>query len=333
MTSSKNPCCEGKINHLLFLPMDEKKYLVLAYYLFTRVEDPKHEVREHKKFFESRDVTARIYISHEGINGQMSASLEAAEQYMEWLKSRECFARVEFKIHYYHSHAFPRVSVKVRKQLVAIDCPVDISLTAEHVEAKRWEQMVAERDDDTVILDVRNAYEWEIGHFEGAELPTLEQFREFPTYAKKLKEQRDLKKTKVMMYCTGGIRCELFSALLKQEGFENVFQLDGGVIKYGLENGSKEWRGKLFVFDDRMAVPLDEKEEVISKCRHCDALSDVHYNCASMDCNELFTCCPACAEAYSGCCCQTCSQSPRLRPLDKEARPKPFRRKHLIKKK
>lgn len=310
--------------------MKEKKYFVLAYYLFTPISDPLKVVSDHKKFFEDKDVTARIYLAEEGINGQMSASPEAAEAYMHWLKSDPRFQNVEFKIHFHHEHAFPRVSIKVRKQLVAMDRSVDLALTGEHVPAKRWEEMLAERDDDTVILDVRNAYEWEIGHFEGAELPTLEQFREFPVYAKKLKETRDLKKTKVMMYCTGGIRCELYSALLKEEGFENVFQLDGGIIKYGLENGSRKWKGKLFVFDDRMAVPLDEKEEVISSCRHCSALSDVYYNCANMDCNELFTCCPICAEKLSGCCSQACSEGARLRPLDRSDRPKPFRRKHLV---
>lgn len=310
--------------------MDEKKYFVLAFYLFTPIEDPETEVEKHKKFFTNRDITSRIYIAKEGINGQMSASPESAEAYMEWLKSDPRFAHVEFKIHFYHEHAFPRISVKKRDQLVAIDVPVDLTLTGEHLSAERWDKMLAERDEDTLILDVRNAYEWEIGHFEGAALPTLEQFREFPTYAKKLKEQRDLKKTKVMMYCTGGIRCELYSALLKEEGFTNVFQLDGGIIKYGLEKGAKKWRGKLFVFDDRMAVPLDDKEEVISHCHHCETLSDVYYNCANMDCNEMFTCCPTCAEEWLGCCSEGCRAGSRLRPLDRSARPKPFRRKHLI---
>ena len=111
----------------------------------------------------------------------------------------------------------------------------------------------------TLILDVRNDYEWKIGRFEGSELPPLETFREFPAYAKKLKEERDPKTTSVMMYCTGGIRCEFFSALMKKEGFEKVVQLDGGVIHYGLKEGSDHWEGKLFVFDDRLAVPMGEK--------------------------------------------------------------------------
>ncbi|SRR5581483_8810558 len=302
---------------------------VLAYYYFTRLEDPLLEVAKHKEFCERMDIRCRVYISEEGINGQMSASEEASELYQAWLKSDPRFAGVVFKIHHHPEHAFPRATIKYRKQLVAIDVPVDKAMTGEHVAPEKWKEMIEKRDANTLILDVRNDYEWEIGHFDGAELPCLETFREFPEYARKLKEERDPKETKVMMYCTGGIRCELYSALLKQEGFENVFQLDGGVINYGLKEGHDKWRGKLFVFDDRLAVPIDEKtEEVISHCKHCGALSDVYYNCANMDCNALFLVCPECAETLKGCCSEACTCAARLRPYEKVERPKPFRRAH-----
>jgi len=162
---------------------------------------------------------------------------------------------------------------------------------------------------------------------EGAELPTLEQFREFPAYAKKLKEKCDPQKTKVMMYCTGGIRCEVYSALLKEEGFNEVYQLQGGIIKYGLQAGSKHWKGKLFVFDDRLAVPISEEPaEIISCCIHCEKKTDLYFNCANMDCNELYLSCLACAEKTKGCCCTACEEAPRIRPLQLTERPKPFRR-------
>ena len=301
---------------------------ILAYYLFTPIEDPDAEVIKHKDFLNSRDVKARIYISHEGINGQMSASQEAAEDYMGWLKNDSRFAQVEFKIHYYHEHVFPRCTVKKRRQIVALDAIVDPKEGGERVTAARWKEMIQERDEDTLILDVRNDYEWALGHFEGAELPQLENFREFPEYARLLKETKDIKKTKVMMYCTGGIRCELYSALLKREGFENVYQLQGGIIKYGQEEGAKGWLGKLFVFDDRLSVPISDEQEapVIGKCLHCGAESESYYNCADMDCNELFLSCPTCAEKFKGCCCEECSCSERLRPYEKGERPKPFKR-------
>ena len=303
---------------------------VLAYYLFTPIDDPHGEVARHLAFMQGRDIRCRVYLSEEGINGQMSASVPDSQAYQEWLRSVPRFKNISFKAHPHPEHVFPRATVKYRKQLVAIDEKVDIALTGEHVPPQKWKEMLQNRDEKTLLLDVRNDYEWEIGHFEGAELPELETFRQFPQYARELRQSRDPKETKIMMYCTGGIRCELYSALLKKEGFENVYQLDGGVINYGLEEGHDLWRGKLFVFDDRLSVPIDEKtEEVISHCRHCNAPSDVYYNCANMDCNELFLACPECAEKLRGCCCESCTEMPRLRPYEKNARPKPFRRAHF----
>ncbi|MBI2812306.1 MAG: rhodanese-related sulfurtransferase [Candidatus Melainabacteria bacterium] len=302
-------------------------YHVLAYYYFTSIEDAHAEVAKHSEFIRDKDIRCRVYISSEGINGQMSASPEESARYQEWLKSDPRFKDVVFKVHYHSEHVFPRATVKYRNQIVALDEKVDIALTGEHLSPDQWKEMLAKKDDTTMLLDVRNDYEWEIGHFEGAELPKLEKFREFPKYARELSKSCDPKETKVMMYCTGGIRCELYSALLKREGFENVYQLDGGVINYGLKQGHDHWRGKLFVFDDRLAVPIDDKnEEVISQCRHCGVKSDVYYNCANMDCNDLFLCCPSCAEKLQGCCCEECQTAPRLRPYDKAERPKPFRR-------
>lgn len=303
------------------------EYWVLAYYLFTPIEDPAREVLCHKDFFNSRDIKGRIYISHEGINGQMSASSSAAEEYMAWLKSDPRFAKISFKVHYYSEHCFPRATVKVRSQLVAMDRQVDMNKTATHVDAATWRKILEQKNERTVVLDVRNTYESEIGHFEGAICPSLEQFREFPKYVQQMKEKWDPKTVQVMMYCTGGIRCEVYSALLKEEGFQEVVQLEGGVVQYGLDEGAAHWKGKLFVFDDRLAVPLSQDaSEVISLCRHCKAPSDIYFNCANMDCNELFTSCLSCAETQKGCCCETCQVAPRLRPFEKTDRPKPFRR-------
>lgn len=307
-------------------------HCILAYYFFTPIDHPEEEVQKHYAFFQGKDVKGRIYISVEGINGQMSATLSYAEEYIEWLKSNPRFEKTSFKIHLHHEHVFPRLTIKVRPQLVAMDACIDIEMTGEHVSPSAWKKMLEEKDEETLLLDVRNDYEWELGHFEGAELPQLEQFREFPAFAKELKKQRDPVKTKVMMYCTGGIRCELYSALLKKEGFEHVFQLEGGVIQYGLEEGSKHWKGKLFVFDDRLSIPISEKEEaeIISTCRHCGAKTDLYFNCANMDCNDLFLSCHKCAEKLQGCCGSPCQSSPRTRPFVKVDRPKPFRRMHYI---
>lgn len=168
-------------------------YWVLAYYFFTPVENPEEEVRKHKDFFNGRDITCRIYVSQEGINGQMSAQIRDAEDYMIWLRSDPRFKHVEFKIHTYHEQVFPRATVKVKSQLVALDKEVDVKETAEHLSAGAWAKMLEERNDDTLIIDVRNDYEWKVGHFEGAELPAFETFRQFPDYVQKLKKERSSK--------------------------------------------------------------------------------------------------------------------------------------------
>lgn len=305
-----------------------KDYYVLAFYIFTPIADPHDLISKHHEFFKTRDIRSRIYISEEGINAQMSAEKTPAEEYMEWMRSDERFKNIDFKIHHYPEQAFPKATVKYKKQLVALDRNADPKHGGDHLSAEDWKKMIEEKDENTILIDVRNDYEWVIGHFEGALKPELDTFRKFPEYVNLLKGKYDPKKTRVMMYCTGGIRCELYSALMMEEGFDTVYQLDGGVIKYGQKVGSDHWKGKLFVFDDRLAVPIaDDKDEVISTCRHCGTPSDVYYNCANMDCNELFLCCPACAEQYSGCCCTECQSAERVRPYQKEAeRPKPFRK-------
>ena len=309
------------------------EYSVLAYYFFTFIENPAAEVLRHKEFFSTRDIRGRIYLSQEGINGQMSCPAPLAQEYMEWLRSDPRFKEIEFKIHTWTEHCFPRATVKVRPQLVALDTQVNLSKIGVHLSPEEWKAKLDARDEKTALIDVRNQYEWNIGRFEGAELPKLEKFREFSAYARELKTQYNPQEAKVMMYCTGGIRCELYSALMREEGFDHVYQLQGGVIKYGLHVGSKHWKGRLFVFDDRLSVPISEKDpaEIISHCTRCPTLTDAYFNCANMDCNELFLSCPDCAEKTKGCCSTACGNAPRIRPYHKQDRPKPFRRlSHLF---
>ncbi len=301
-------------------------YLVLAYYHFCEILNPQQEVLEHKTFFEGRDATSRIYISENGLNGQMSAIEEDAKAYMEWLHARPQFSNITFKIHRYHENVFPRLTIKYRKHLVAYDEKVDLSKTGEHLSPQKWKEML-ETEEDVVLLDVRNQYEWKVGRFEKAELPPCESFKEFGQYGEELKSRVDPKKAKIMMYCTGGIRCELYSAVLKAGGFENVYQLDGGIINYGQKQGHQHWLGKLFVFDDRLIVPINDGETpTIGTCHHCGASIDHYYNCANMDCNELFLCCRECLKQFDGCCQMECKNAPRLRPYHEQHPHKPFRK-------
>jgi len=305
-------------------------YQIIAFYCFTEIADPQSEVKRQKNFLDSLDVRARVYIAPNGINAQMSFSIQDGEKYLNWLKEDPRFAQIKFKIDPYNEHVLPKVTVKYRKQLAALDSFPDLQKGGEKVAAERWKQMLDERGDDTILIDVRNDYESVIGHFEGAECPDLKEFRDFPSYAESLKNRIDPGKTKVMMYCTGGIRCELYSALMKEKGFETIYQLDGGVIQYGKEVGNSHWKGKLFVFDDRLSVPISEDEhELISACGFCNKPTDYYFNCADMDCNSLFLSCPSCAEKMEGCCSEKCMDAERRRPFEKledGKRPKPFRK-------
>jgi UPF0176 protein len=305
----------------------DSSHWILAYYHFHPISDPQKEVKKHKNFFTDRNVTCRIYISEQGINGQMSATRQDAQAYIEWMHSRPEFQTIKFKVHPYHEQVFPRITVKYRKQLVAIDADVNLSNRGEHVSPKQWKNML-ETLQDKILIDVRNDYEWKVGRFAGAELPPCETFREFTEYADSLKAKADPQQTPVMMYCTGGIRCELYSAILKDKGFEKIYQLDGGVIGYGLEEGNKHWDGKLFVFDDRLTVSISDQGEskIIGKCHFCNAPNESYYNCANIDCNELFLCCPDCLSVFKGCCCKECLEAPRVRPFHETTAHKPFKR-------
>ncbi len=305
---------------------EESNYFVLAYYRFVRISDPHAEVLAHKEFFEGRDLTSRIYISEQGINGQMSGLKSDAEAYMNWMHANPLFEEMPFKIHTYHENVFPRQTIKYRKQLVALDEEVDLNESGQHVSPKEWRELL-EGDDKPLLLDVRNDYEWDVGRFEGAVCPPCETFREFAEYAKGLKDGVDPRTTPVMMYCTGGIRCELYSSLLLKHGFKKVYQLDGGIINYGLKEGSDHWLGKLFVFDDRLTVPISQTPSpIIGKCLHCSAPIESYYNCANMNCNRLFLCCGECLEAHRGCCSNLCQEAPRLRPYHHQDAHKPFRK-------
>jgi len=304
-------------------------YHVLAFYSITPIKDPQKLVLDHQKLLKNLDVTCRIYISEGGINGQMSLSPLSSIIYQDWLKQNPLFKDIDFKTHYHHEHAFPRKQIKYRKQLVALDSPVDFSKRGEHISPQQWSRMLETKDENTLVIDVRNRYESKVGYFEGAELPQVDTTREFLTYTHQLKQRVDPENVKVYMCCTGGIRCELYSAYMAQEGFKNIHQLDGGIIKYGLEEGNKHFKGKLFVFDDRMVVPISsDPVETVGACQFCQTPADTYYNCANIDCNHLFVSCSECIVDQKCACSQSCFDAPRLRPFDISLGSKPFRKKH-----
>jgi UPF0176 protein len=303
------------------------RYRILSYYCYVSIENPDREVEKHYRFLSKLDARTRIYIAKNGINAQMSFAEEDLKTYTDWLTNDPHFKNIMFKVDPYPEHVHPRLTIKKREQLVALGLTPDLKKKGKHLSALEWKGLLDEGDPDRLLIDVRNNYESQIGHFQGAERPDLKTFRQFPEYAEKLKNRVNPRKTKVMLYCTGGIRCETFSALLKEKGFDEVYQLKGGVINYGHQVGNDYWKGKLFVFDDRLSVPISNDEhELISQCYFCEIKTDAYYNCANMNCNGLFLACPDCAEKQQGCCSKECMKNPRRRLFKKQDRPKPFRK-------
>lgn len=298
-------------------------HLALSFYQFFLIESVEETVASLKKTLEELDAKGRIYISQEGINAQLSLEKGAYDRFCCW-KRESPFAKAPLKVQETSEHAFEKLTVKIREQLCAFDVPVDFSEASSHLSPQEWKKRLDAKDPNTFVVDVRNRYESDVGHFSGAILPPVDSFREFPAYAEELEKKVDKNKQTVLMYCTGGIRCEYYSAYLKKRGFKQVFQLQGGVIQYAEEMGASHWKGKLFVFDDRMTVPIGS-QEVLSTCIYCEEPSDLYYNCANMDCNKLFTCCSKCAQAKKGLCSSSCS-SGRVRPFDESEHPKPFRK-------
>ena len=306
-----------------------RDYLILAFYLIHPIEDPQKLIKDFKTFFKNHDARGRIYINEEGVNAQMSLIKDEAPFFFEWYFQNKVFRKSEIKIHFYHEHVFPKQTIKYRKHLVVLGRTIDYSKRGAYLSPTEWKARLDKKDDKLLILDVRNDYEWDVGHFEGALRPECKTFKEFPVFLEKLKKKAPPKENfPILMSCTGGIRCEFYSCLLKEAGYQEVYQLRGGVIQYGIEVGSDHWLGELFVFDDRLVVPIAENCQSIpiGKCHHCNNKTSTFYNCANMDCNELFLCCLDCTKKYLGCCSSFCLQAPRRREITFEKKPKPYRK-------
>lgn len=301
---------------------------VIAYYVVkNNVENHEELLKKQKDFLSSIDAKGRIYVGPQGVNAQLSLESKYLQDYVDFLKEDAFYDSADLKVHEDSMHAFDRLQIKYKKEIVALGEEVDFTQIAESLSPEQWDEKINQEDKNTIIIDARNNYEWEVGHFKGAMKPDLTTFRDFKKFADDLEKKYDKEKTTVMMYCTGGIRCEFFSPAMKKRGFKKMYQLDGGIIGYGLRSKGENWKGRLFVFDDRMSIPINpEKQEVISKCLFCGCSSDVFYNCANMDCNDLFISCNTCAKEHKGCCKSSCESAERVRPMSTQERPRPFRR-------
>ncbi len=292
-----------------------KNYSILLYYCYAPIADPEAFREEHHRLCLSLNLRGRIIVAAEGLNGTVSGLREDCDKYMEILKADPRFAKTDFKVDVADKHAFAKLHVRhkpemVHSKLYHID---PNKRTGIHLEPEEFKKM--KDQDDVVVLDVRSDYEHSVGRFKNSVTLPIENFRDFPEKVEELKEKYQGKK--ILTYCTGGIKCEKASAFLLEQGFENVYQLHGGIIKYGLEAGGEDFEGKCYVFDNRLTVDVNRvNPKVISRCYICQEPSDRMVNCANPTCNIHVPMCEACGETMQGACSTTCQLDPEKRPYN-----------------
>ncbi|MBD7907968.1 oxygen-dependent tRNA uridine(34) hydroxylase TrhO [Sporosarcina gallistercoris] len=295
--------------------MEKENYRVLLFYKYVHIEDPETFAAEHLQFCKETGLKGRILVGEEGINGTCSGTIAQTDAYMAHMKNDPRFEDLWFKIDESEGHAFKKMHVRPRKEIVNLSLEEDVNpleTTGTYLAPEEFlEQM---QDENTVVIDARNDYEYDIGHFRGAIRPDIENFRDLPDWVRENKEQLEGKK--VLAYCTGGIRCEKFTGWLKREGFEDVGQLHGGIVTYGKDPVAKGqlWDGQCYVFDERIAVPVNQVEHVIVGRDHFDGTPCERYvNCANPECNAKILCSEENEHMYMRSCSDECRTHPRNR--------------------
>jgi UPF0176 protein len=312
MPELRNLTSQDKLKERLLT--DENPRTTVSFYQYHPIADPA-ELRD--ALYEKLDelgVLGRIYVAHEGINAQISVPTENFQLFKDYLCSFDFLDRIRLNVAVDDDgKSFWVLHVRVRPKIVAdgIDDP-DFSMErkGEYVDAEQFNQLT--ENPETVVVDMRNYYEYEVGHFENALEVSSDTFREqLPMAVEMLADKKD---QNIIMYCTGGIRCEKASAYLLHNGFKRVFHLEGGIIEYvhqvkarGLEN---KFKGKNFVFDRRLGEQISD--EIISHCHQCGEKCDTHTNCENLACHLLFIQCGNCREKFAGCCSPECLEISRL---------------------
>ena len=325
----------------------ESSHQLLTFFCFTQVPNYEQELEDHRAFIAENDLElrGRIYINQQGINAQMSGRGTDGEMYARWVESRPHFNGMRISVYPVNEQAHPKLSLRYKPQLVQLEggtahLPVhDPAKRGTPLSPEEWHakmnDVLDEKPDAPLLLDVRNGYEWDVGHFRGAARPVQESFRETveTNVADSATDEGTAgplagvdKSKPIMMYCTGGIRCDVYSTVLKEQGYENVFTLEGGVQAYFDAFGEKEdqkWDDQLFVFDSRLAMtptglPAAEAGDAAAtlECHCCGERKAraPHRNCPNVDCNRLFLVCQKCLTARGGFCCAECGKASHVRP-------------------
>lgn len=310
--------------------MDESdvKRITLSFYQYAKIENPQLFRDFLYLHWDELGVFGRTYVAYEGINAQVSVPKENFEAYRDELNSVSFLEGIRLNIaREDDGKSFIKLKIKVRDKIVADgldDSTFDVTKKGKHLNAEEFNELTSL--DDTILIDMRNHYESEVGHFQGAVCPDVDTFREEIEVVTEMLSGKEDKN--VVMYCTGGIRCEKASAWFKHKGFENVHQLEGGIIEYARQieekNLENRFKGKNFVFDERRAERITD--DVLSVCHQCGESGDDHTNCVNTGCNLLFIQCTACADKYENTCSEECQSVVSLSPEEQ----KEWRRVHTV---
>ncbi len=280
-------------------------YSVISFYRYTDIKNPETLRDTLIKKCNQLNILGRILLGTEGINGAVSGEIEPINQFKQFLQ--ENFPNLTFREQEAEHNTFHKLVCRTRKEICVFGEPVNLNNRGTHLPPKELKEWY-EKNEDFIIVDARNDYEFDLGHFKDAKKLPLKTFSEFPETAKE--ELAEHKNTKIVLYCTGGVRCEKASAYLKDNGFQQVYQVGGGIINYANEVGDDKWQGGLFVFDDRLVSELGEP---ITTCVHCHKAEEQMYDCHHLGCDRLFVSCKDCAVKFKKTCSEECSNSPNRR--------------------
>ena len=303
----------GKSELKKIIAAEKFERITVSFYKYTTIQDPVSLRKESFIKWDELKIKGRIYIAREGINAQLSCPKPNWETFINLVNEIKGLEKINFKIAIEEKQiSFLKLTIKVKKQIVADglkENEYDVTNVGNHLNAKEWNEWI---NNGATVVDVRNHYESRIGHFKGAILPDVDTFREeLPLIKEKLQNRKN---EKILLYCTGGIRCEKTSSYLKHHGFKDVNQLYGGIIGYVKQikehNLENKFIGKNFVFDDRLGEKISN--HVIGMCDQCNNACDNYTNCNYVDCNLLFLQCVKCTKKYDGCCTEKCQQMSKL---------------------
>jgi UPF0176 protein len=282
---------------------------VIAFYKYTDIEHPDKFRIKHLAFCKALGIKGRILVATEGINGSVSGTAEQIDAYKQHMFSDPQFNGIEFKEDTCLMHPFNKMIIKIKPELVRFEQSVSYKNAGQHLSPKQFLDM--SQQDNVLLLDARNNYESRVGKFKNAIAPEISTFREFPKVVKELEEHKD---KKILMYCTGGIRCEKASAFLIQNGFQNVYQLHGGILSFAKQYPDTIWEGKCFVFDKRLLSDVNTQQTAITSCELCNVDCDLYKRCRNLECDKLSVICLSCERSFGGCCSKECFAS--LKPLE-----------------